>query len=230
MAKLKAILGRAHGFLSAHPVLVRAAVKLRNQANSVVTTYFSKLSISSDSRANGEYMLAEHVAPDSQNFVDVGANEGEWSAHFLRHMRQPGPGLLYEPGIACVGRLKRRFAGNQALVVRNVALADWNGTTDLFESTDDTRLSSMSADNAVTAIIHAVQVATLDQEMGERGWERLSFLKIDAEGHDFFVSRGARGLLKRRGIDILQFERKSTWNATGITLRGPVNFLAEFGY
>ncbi len=94
------------------------------------------------------------------------------------------------------------------------------------------QLSSLSAANVGTSAAppRIVPLVTLDSELEKWGWDRVSVLKIDVEGHDYFVLRGARQLLQRRRIDLVQFECNSTWAATGVTLSAAINFLREFGY
>ncbi len=91
---MKQLLGRLHAWLSSSPSLVDLAVKVRNQANAIVATHFSRLSVSTDPAVNGENRLVEFVASQAENFIDVGANEGEWSAHFLAHSRAKVPALI----------------------------------------------------------------------------------------------------------------------------------------
>jgi FkbM family methyltransferase len=225
------LFGRIHRFLSSRPLIVRAAVKARNQANAIVATHFSRLSVSTDSTANGENRLAEHVAPHARNFVDVGGNQGHWTAHFLRYVQGRPSGLIYEPNQACAMALQRRFASTEAVEVVHAAVADYLGEAEFYESSDDDQLSSLSAISAGPfAAPRRVPVVTLDDELKRRRWDRISFLKIDTEGHDYFVLRGARRLLSEGRVDLLQFECNNTWNATGITLRAAVNFLKPFGY
>jgi hypothetical protein len=55
-------------------------------------------------------------------------------------------------------------------------------------------------------------------------------LKIDAEGSDLFVLRGARNLLQRQGAGIIQFEYNRAWRAAGATLEAAFLLLDSCGY
>ena len=228
---LKRFLGSSQRLLSSLPGGVHAAVKLRNQANAVVSAYFSGLSGSSDSALNGENWLIGHLAPKARNFIDVGANDGEWASEFVRNASGQLSGLLLEANTTRATALATRFGGSETVTVVNAAVADYIGEAQFYENPQDHQLSSLSALNAgriARAVV--VPVVTLDEQISVRRWKRISFVKIDTEGHDYFVLRGARHALEQHMIDVLQFECNSTWRATGITLVAAINFLSEFGY
>jgi len=225
------ILSSLHRRISASPLAVRAAVKIRNQANAVVAAHFSRLSGSSDIALNGEGRLAEILAPQAGMFIDVGGNRGDWTANFLRHARPCTQGWIYEANTACASGLRKSFKNNPAIRIREVALSDYSGEADFFESSANDQLSSLSAANAGEGSVRrTTPVTTLDHESASWGGGNVSFLKIDTEGHDYFVLRGARGLLRQQRIDVLQFECNATWRASGTNIFGPAGFLAQHGY
>ena len=84
--------------------------------------------------------------------------------------------------------------------------------------------------SAKGAVARRVEVVALDDEMERRGVERIDLLKIDAEGYDAFVIEGARRLLARRAIGVLQFEYNAPWLAAGRTLAGAIRLLEAAGY
>ena len=51
-----------------------------------------------------------------------------------------------------------------------------------------------------------VQVTTLDRVVEDRGIGHIDLLKIDVEGHELDVLRGAKETLEADRIDIVQFE------------------------
>lgn len=228
---MQTILSRIRLFLASIPVFVWIAIKLRNQSRAIVADHFSLLSGPPDIGQNGEILLLQNAASWAENFVDVGANNGDWTENFLRFGNPHLKGLLYDPCASCAAHLTTRFGNNTRLQVAAVALSDYSGSTQFFESTVSSKFSSISEVNAcVGSKCRQVDVTTLDIEMAARNWPRISILKIDAEGHDYFVIRGARNLLAQKRIDVLQFECNYTWNATGTHLLGPVRFLGGFGY
>ena len=56
------------------------------------------------------------------------------------------------------------------------------------------------------ARVDEVELRTLDQVAGELGLARIDLLKVDVEGHELPVLKGARGLLDAGAIEAVQFE------------------------
>lgn len=51
-----------------------------------------------------------------------------------------------------------------------------------------------------------IQIQTLDAYCEENGIVHINFLKIDVEGHEMAVFKGASNMLSKQGIDLIQFE------------------------
>jgi hypothetical protein len=55
-------------------------------------------------------------------------------------------------------------------------------------------------------IVEAISLKTLDGFCSEQGIEKIDFLKIDVEGHELFVLKGAAQMLQSKKIRFIQFE------------------------
>jgi FkbM family methyltransferase len=76
-----------------------------------------------------------------------------------------------------------------------------------------------------------VPITTLDWFAETRGINRVNLLKIDVEGFEPDVLRGARGLLSARTIDLILFEYSPRfYRQRGIDSRAPITVLEEYGY
>jgi FkbM family methyltransferase len=75
-----------------------------------------------------------------------------------------------------------------------------------------------------------VAVTTLDEHARENGLDSFALVKIDTEGHDLAVLRGARGLLGRQGISVVQFEYNQRWIYARSYLRDAFDLLEPLGY
>ena len=49
-------------------------------------------------------------------------------------------------------------------------------------------------------------MTTVDAFMAAHDIERIAMLKVDAEGHELAILRGARQAIERKAVDIVQFE------------------------
>lgn len=169
---------------------------------------------------------ARALLPADGVAVDAGANVGFWSVPLALRART----YAFEPLRDNVERLRRNAALNgvgERLHVEPVALSDAAGTAVLTLREDFQR--GASGGNAAILIedgtddrFDQVEIAleTLDDAARRLGVDRVDVLKIDVEGHEDFVLRGARQTLeahepvifvewnvdyfRRRGIDAKQ--------------------------
>ena len=78
--KIKRLIGTCHEILAKSPFLVYLAAKIRNQTNRIIGSFFAE---NVDPCKNSELWLIRLTAPEASNFIDVGANIGNWTAAFL---------------------------------------------------------------------------------------------------------------------------------------------------
>lgn len=195
--------------------LVRLARFLSNEA---------RLDCPNDMSSNGELMVQDRVlgqAVSSERTVvfDVGANVGDWSAALLENAG--GRGLeavelhCFEPAPAAYEKLAQRIEtarGKLDVELVKAAASGEDGEGTLHMVSDSAGINSLHArsDLAPVGSIR-VKLHRLDTYCRERSIDHVSLVKCDAEGHDFAVLSGARGLLERSAIDVFQFEYNWRW-------------------
>jgi FkbM family methyltransferase len=177
---------------------------------------YRRLGHDTDEKRNGEADLISALAPKISTFIDVGSNVGDWTALVLS--RQPrATGVLVEPNKEAADYCRRRFQGADVLVAEAAAGAQ-TGTADFHELPNRNTLSSIVT-NSKGAITRSVSVCTLDALASKHGWHHVDIVKVDAEGYDFQVIRGASGLLSGQHIGVVQFEYNQAWQFIGDSLR-----------
>ena len=134
-------------------------------------------------------------------FLDVGANNGEYIWAMLA--KRPASTLMaIEPIPRLVGLLKRAFPG---VATHNLALTDgeglrWLKIPDIGGRSYATR-ATLNIDHAEEGEtgrrLIQVPTTTLDAFWKSQGDPPLACVKIDTEGHEFQVLKGARGVLER---------------------------------
>ncbi|MBY6243413.1 FkbM family methyltransferase [Methylosinus sp. Sm6] len=137
-------------------------------------------------------------------FVDAGTNIGTWTKQ-IASLGQIVDGLkvvAFEPHPRTFQRLRENCSELNNVQLHNLALSDRNGTLDFFESTTSgvfgvTKSNFNDADESKRLRIAAV---TLDDCLGDVG---NIALKIDVEGHELEVLRGANGLLARGALRVV---------------------------
>ncbi len=155
--------------------------------------------------------------------MDVGANHGTYS-RFLGELRPDLRVLAFEPHPKSFALLKQNTKDGQVEQF-NMALSDSGGTMKLYDfaNNDGSTQASLSLDAVQlfdsAAVSYDVKVQTLDRFCEENGIDHIAFLKIDTEGFDINVLRGARRLLGEKKIDAIQFEFIPACIVTRVSMR-----------
>ena len=141
---------------------------------------------------------------------DVGANEGEYSEQLLQVFSNAQI-FAFEPHPMTFSRLSNRVGSK--VFVNQVALGAQVGNAMLYDRNKNGS-SHASLDEKVLRKIHAVaqpasvkiEVNTLDAFVDLHGVQQIDFLKIDTEGNELDVLKGATRLLREDRIRFIQFE------------------------
>ena len=209
---------------------VRLAVKIKNQCDMIIGAHMAAGKVLS---ASGEDWLASLLAPHVRNFVDVGANVGEWSLAFARRMTVEPEGLLFEPSPETAARLRMVLAreGLEKLEVIERAASERAGQATFYAEPGFGETSSLfTTANNVSALAVPVNLTKLDDELSARSLSQIDFLKVDAEGNDFNALLGGENYISSRRISVIQFEYNSPWMLAGATLSRAFDFLQTYGY
>lgn len=154
--------------------------------------------------------LLRHLRPGA-TFVDVGANVGYYTA-MASSIVGAGRVLAYEPNPCAYQRLTAWARANHATNVIPVcaALGSKEGTlTTYFEDGDTGTTSLVPALARRTGNETVVNVRTLDSEAERLGIRDV--MKIDVEGYEPQVFKGASRLLKEGRIGAILCEFVSEW-------------------
>lgn len=191
-------------------------------------------------KTNGELMVVEHVAPKANVIFDVGANVGEWSS-YVRKTNNGADIYAFEPIPDIYSILLARL-GDKAygLHTHQIALGCVNAKKDLYVYAKNIEFTGMSSFYRREEIIEknfnlvptkiSVNVRSLDSFCNDYVIRCIDFLKIDTEGSEFDVLKGAAKLLQTGAIKVIQFEYGGTYASANIKLHDVYMFLKSFGY
>lgn len=172
-------------------------------------------------------LVAEFVSP-GDTCVDVGANKGTWTQAMSSRVGPQGRVIAIEPQRALAAYLDQAFARSPQVSVRNAAVSDQPGTMQLCIPQEDGRpvRGHASLSRVVSeATYETVAVSTLDDVIGDAC---PSFMKIDVEGHELAVLRGARQFLERcRPTMVVEMTDYGASTATGACFE---MLVADYGY
>ncbi|MEM9710494.1 MAG: FkbM family methyltransferase [Pseudomonadota bacterium] len=180
---------------------------------------------------------------DGINVFDVGANTGLWSEAFLKtHGERAKRHFMYEPLPGNIKRLKARDGNVLARLcfetrIEATALGEAKGAAEIHFDQESSTLASLrnrqsdlgarvvELDRSVT-----VPVSTVDLEMDRHGLETLHLLKIDVEGFELNVLKGAEAALSAGRIKNVYFEFGGHQTRNGETFRLFFDRLTSYGF
>lgn len=141
--------------------------------------------------------------------LDVGANLGDWSATLFREI--PNAKIFaFEPSRSAFLSIQSRFAENASIQCVNIALGKENSTATLFADESGSGLGSLTKRRVKHFGIdfdheEIIELHTLDTWLETNGKGlKPNVLKMDVEGHELDVLKGATNALQN--IKIIQFE------------------------
>jgi len=159
---------------------------------------------------DAEVMAAKSTIRHSSPIIfDVGANIGEWSALF--HQLYPQAQIfLFEPQQACQRIINERNIPG-SILIPNAVSSTSGQTIKLFAYGDTAGIASLHQrrdsyykDRSFTSI--DVDTITIDDVVREHKLACVDFMKMDVEGHELDVLKGAITSLEGRIIKAFSFE------------------------
>ena len=171
------------------------------------------LNYKNDAVSGEHHFLKEYLSScQKPTVVDVGANEGNYIADVLA-TNANAQGFAFEPHPATYARLLARASGIKNLTAVNAACGSASGQLILYDYAGSAGTEHASLHPGVIEGIHEgqseqhlVDVIDLDTFASDHGISLIHLLKIDAEGHELEVLKGAVNLLRGNRIRAIQFE------------------------
>jgi FkbM family methyltransferase len=177
-------------------------------------------------------MLPSLIKSNNPTLLDVGAYEGNYS-ELLSGSFTTGKIYSFEPNPKTFIRLMSNLRSNATGI--NKAVGASRGFLDLYDHADSESSEHASLHEGVISSIHGsvassvkVEVTTIDEFSQEHNIVHIDFLKIDAEGHELQVLKGAEKMIKNNSIGIIQIEFNEMNVVSRVFFRDFVNLLVEY--
>jgi FkbM family methyltransferase len=162
-----------------------------------------------------ESALMEKILVPGMTVIDVGANHGLFSLEAAHMLAGRGVIHAFEPTPATRRLLETNIAANEIDIVKifPFALGESPGTARLRVHHEMSGLNTFASEDITwnrrtlrADEIIEVPVTTLDAHAEAEGLDRIDFLKIDVEGFELGVIRGARGLIRAKRVERIMLE------------------------
>jgi FkbM family methyltransferase len=182
-----------------------------------------------------EFMFLSQILRPGMVFIDVGANEGLYTLFAARRIGPTGQVLALEPSGRELARLRQNVSLNRLanITIVPVAAGESEGRARLriagfgHEGQNTLGEFAYSVDGAG---FEEVDVARLDHLVAEQALDRVDVLKIDTEGAELRVLRGASALLrKHRPLVVLELI-DAALRHQGASRADVIKLLQEHGY
>jgi len=185
-------------------------------------------------------MIAKFVHQGAIVF-DVGGFEGEWSALALT-TKGAARSYIFEPNPDMFAQIQKNMTAlidARIVIPIQAAVSDMDGETSFCVYDEYPAMSTMhkrlkeemdSVGISEPRLISSVNVIKLDTYCESQGIHHIDFLKIDTEGNEVAVLKGAETLITKNAISTIQFEYGKCFQDAGKTLEEIFEFLCSCGY
>ncbi len=160
--------------------------------------------------------------------LDIGANFGFYALTFARALARRTRIIAFEPFPSTFRRLSANIALNglqDVIEAHPVALSDREGRARMWSRPDNSGASAVLDEGTIE-----VPVTTLDGFTREAGLDRLDLIKIDVEGHEESVMRGASDVIVRHHPVLLVEIDPPKLHRARTSPERVLRLLAELGY
>lgn len=183
-----------------------------------------------------EIYVLRNILNPNDIVVDVGAHLGWYTVNSAQMVGSGGTVYAFEPNPSVAAWLAENCKLNGLTNVRieRIALADKNSTTDFFVGGADS-LGSLKLINAKRSNLERVKrikvpLRSLDRYLKMSELKKLKLIKVDAEGADLEVLKGAAGLLRKLHPYLIVEVFGLTWNTDVGRDKKIISYLQSLGY
>jgi FkbM family methyltransferase len=182
---------------------------------------------------HSELAVVKHFVRSGETFFDVGANIGVYTVLASRLVGSGGRVHAFEPLTRVREVLQRNVELNNAtnVVLNAVAVGEKIGEEDLFVNMQS-GLTSLGRTNRGEVVgVQKVPIWTLDDYANRAGVHSIDFLKIDVEGYEGHVLRGAANLISSSpDLIVLSELARKNFTPLGFSINAVIDWMRDRGF
>ncbi|WP_414585492.1 FkbM family methyltransferase [Scytonema sp. PCC 10023] len=159
-----------------------------------------------------KYILTKFAKSiDSKNIpvvFDVGANKGQFAQTASKILGTRVKMHCFEPSLITFPSLEKNLDGYSNIQLHNFGLGEFSEEVTLYADDELSGCASLYYRKSfgLIKVTETVKLKALDDFCLENGIQHIHYLKLDVEGHELSVIKGAKNMLSAGRIDLIQFE------------------------
>lgn len=163
--------------------------------------------------------------------LDIGANIGYYTLLLARAVGPQGRVWAFEPTAALQQDLKWHVVANgfaDRVVIVPVGLSDHEGRADI--AIDNISATLHWAEDGPPNRVETIDLRRLDAVAADLGIEKLDFVKIDIDGHEFHLLKGAEQILREHRPTMVMEMAQSSLHVAATDVRELARLIHAMGY
>ena len=178
--------------------------------------------------------LNKYLTPE-MTFFDIGSNQGEYALFAGKRLTQ-GRVLAFEPVDFFFDVLNKNIALNHFHNIQtfHYGLSDKDTQMPIYREEKGAEanegLASIFQSERRTQFLQNIDLRTLDGVAPSFNLKRIDFMKIDVEGAEMMVLKGAQKTIQHYKPLIMMEVSKNNYDAAGYTIDDVLNFFSALGY
>ena len=179
-----------------------------------------------------EFIFLHRFLKPEMIFVDIGANQGEYSLFAAKRLTQ-GRVLAFEPLPSILKVLKKNIELNQFKVIEvfELGLSDKEEMLKIHEIEDEHEgLATFYPGERKGLAEFEVQLKTLDDVVEKSNCPRVDFIKLDIEGGELKALKGSRKTIGKFKPLVMVEINNDTYQAAGYSSTDIVEFFSALNY
>ncbi len=168
---------------------------------------------------------------DGMTYVDVGANIGVYTLFAAKRVGTRGKVFAFEPQTKTFNRLIEniQLSKLENIIAEQAAVGEQEGKLEIVTNDKYSSVSYTKHINSETSALNTCRMITLDAYF--KAVKDIDYLKIDVEGFEFYVLRGAEQMLKKKIPSIIQLELIEKFqNRSGSSIKRICQLMNSLGY
>jgi len=179
------------------------------------------------------FSFLDRYLKDGMVYVDVGANIGVYTLFAAKHVGITGKVLAFEPQPKTFSRLIENIKLSKLanIIAEQVAVGEKEGELEIVIDEDYSSISYTKHIDSKISAKNVCRMITLDTYFEAHQINSIDYLKIDVEGFESYVLRGAEQILKTKIPAIIQLELIERFqNRSGSSTKMICQLLMSWGY